>query len=249
MKNLRILIITDDEESSTVAPKLVAEIISSQGLSANFYYLKGFNSAVADKKKIVAKNRYDLICLVSNWPTVNISRTSKILDFVEYVVLQADKFSLVSSFNLLIGETEKQDFAFYFLLSDVSVIKKDAKEGLKKCLDGKKTVSYKTSKLIDNAVCIFSYEYHYEKNNDEARKKCRLIENALDGQKVEYFVFNPGSYATQVQFPNASIMIRVADKDLSIVKELVKESKLTFWQTWMQEATVLASYPDPGCIE
>ena len=56
MKNLRILIITDDEKSSSLAAKVVAENISALKLSANFYYAKSFDEVLNNRDKFLILN-------------------------------------------------------------------------------------------------------------------------------------------------------------------------------------------------
>jgi len=128
MKNLRILIITDDEKSSSLAAKVVAENISALKLSANFYYAKSFDEVLNNRDKFLIDGNYDLICLFADMLSI------KIYDVVDDILYRHEKssFSFLSATDHSIEVIEKQDEAqLVFLLNETGAASIDVKEKLR----------------------------------------------------------------------------------------------------------------------
>lgn len=234
MKNLRVLIITNDEKSSPLAALMVAEHLSALKLSANFFYVKSFTEVLNNRDQLIIAGNYDLVCVFADILSIAIY---DVMDDILYRHENSTFSTLFISGHSIEVIKNEDETQIAFLLNEIGPTSSNIKEVLREAF--KKAYSCKVNppEIID-PVCIFSHAYFYSKLDGFARRKCELIRNVLDRHKIKYCVTDPGMYK-QVETPSARIRIYVANKDLEVVKELVKESKLVFWQMWTQNEAAL----------
>ena len=134
MKNLKVLIITDDEKSSPLMAKIVAEIISSLKLGANFFYAESFEALTSCHEKLIKSGHYDMICLLVNEFSV------KMYDVIDDIEGGPDKnfFFLVSPVQRLVDRaTEIDKIELAFLLNEKYEIWESEKELIKEAFVSK----------------------------------------------------------------------------------------------------------------
>lgn len=99
MKNLKVLIIVDDEKLSAIGAKLIAEILSTLKLGANFFYIKSFSMALeTPQKEFIENGHYDVICVLDD-----------VASFTLYSVIDS------------IERANKKNY-YFILSSDISII-------------------------------------------------------------------------------------------------------------------------------
>lgn len=242
MKNLRVLIITNDEKSSPLAALMVAEHLSALKLSANFFYVKSFDEALINREKLFIAGNYDLVCVFADILSI------AIYDVMDDILYRHENstFSILSVPGHSIEVIKDEDYTqLAFLLNEAGAAPSNIKELLKEAFKKASSCKVGPPEIID-PICIFSHAYFYSKIDSFARRKCELIRDLLDRNQIKYYVTDPGMYK-QVEIPGARMKIYLAGKDLEIVKELVEKSKLAFWQIWIKKEAALASHP--SCIE
>lgn len=128
MKNLRVLIITNDENSSSVAAKIVSEKIIPLKIGANFYYVKNFDEIFKNYNQFFVDNNYDFICILTN--TLSI----KIYDVVDDILYrhESSSFSFLSTSERPVKIMKKQDeLQIVFLLNESGCLSTDVKEKIR----------------------------------------------------------------------------------------------------------------------
>jgi hypothetical protein len=237
MKNLRVLIITNDEKSSPLAAMMVAENLSALKLGANFFYVKNFTEALNNRDKLIIAGNYDLVYVFADILSITI------YDVIDDILYRHENnyFSFLSVSDCLIEVIKNEDYTqSAFLLNEAGPASSSVKELLKEAF---KTVDVcNVSPLeITDPVCIFSHSYFYSKIDSFTRRKCESIRSILDHHQIKYYVTDPGM-SKQLEIQGARILIYVSVKDLEIVKELAQKSKLSFWQIWIQKEVALKSH-------
>lgn len=132
MKKLKVLIITSGEDVSPVFVKFIAEMLISLRISAYFSYLKNTDEALEKREKIIKEAYYDLVCLASDWPSIQVDNILKIFDFIDQATFQPEgKFSFLAYLTPFIKlKNKSEEFGFYFLNNKNSTLLKDRVESL-----------------------------------------------------------------------------------------------------------------------
>jgi hypothetical protein len=132
MRKIKVLIITSGEDVSPVFVKFIAEMLISLKLSAYFSYLKNTEEALEKKEKITKAAYYDLICLASDWPSIQLDNILKIFDFIDTATFYPDsKFSFLAYLTPFIKlKNKSEEFGFYFLNNKKSFLADNKIEAL-----------------------------------------------------------------------------------------------------------------------
>ena len=234
MKNLRVLIITNDEKSSPLAAMMVAEKLSGLKLSANFFYIKSFADVLNNREKLVIAGKYDIVCIFADILSI------AIYDIMDDILYRNENstFSILSVSSHSIEVIQNEDYTqLAFLLNEAGIASPSTKELLKNNFKTVTSCKVSPSEIID-PICVFSHAYFYSKIDSFARRKCESIRSILDINKINYYVTDPGMYK-QVEIPGAHIWIYISSENWGVVKDLIKNSKLDFWQIWICNDAVL----------
>ena len=99
MKNLKVLIIVDDEKLSAIGAKLVAVILSELKLGANFFYAKSFDSALnTPQTELIKSGYYDVVCVLDDVASFTLY---SVVDSIELAAKKSYYFILSSDISII----------------------------------------------------------------------------------------------------------------------------------------------------
>lgn len=116
MKKLKILIITEGDNLSSVAAMTAFKIVSSLKLGANFYYAKSFDEALQDcYEEKIKSGYYDVICLLTNDTSI---KMYSVIDNIK-PINKKNAFIFLSTSDYLIERSKIiDDINFSFRLNE-----------------------------------------------------------------------------------------------------------------------------------